>query len=105
MSRWGSRRRPDRHLPKPLSYTPEEAEADLIVALDLAEPRAAAAVGTEQFEDAMIALASLRAPIDAFFDTVTVNDPNADKRAARLALLARVRDSVRQVADFDRIEG
>jgi glycyl-tRNA synthetase beta chain len=89
---------------KPLSYTPEIAEAALHDALDIAEPAAAAAVQAEDFERAMAALASLRAPIDAFFDTVTVNDPDADKRAARLALLARVRDAVHQVADFSRIE-
>ncbi|WP_240047581.1 DALR anticodon-binding domain-containing protein [Sphingomonas panacisoli] len=88
-----------------LSYTPEKAEADLIAALDAAEPAAADAVAGEDFEAAMAALATLRAPIDAFFDSVTVNDPDADKRAARLALLARVRDAVHNVADFSKIEG
>ncbi|GAA0672249.1 glycyl-tRNA synthetase beta chain [Sphingomonas insulae] len=88
-----------------LSYTPETAEAGLVAALDSAEPAAAAAVGREDFERAMAALASLRAPIDAFFDNVTVNDPDADKRAARLALLARVRAAVHTVADFSKIEG
>jgi glycyl-tRNA synthetase beta chain len=53
----------------------------------------------------MAALASLRRPIDAFFDGVTVNDSDADKRAARLNLLARFRKSVHQVADFSKIEG
>jgi len=86
-------------------YTPEPAEAALHVALDAAEPAAADAVAAEDFARAMTALASLRAPIDAFFDTVTVNDPDADKRAARLALLARVRAAVHTVADFSRIEG
>lgn len=90
---------------KPLSYTPEEAEAALIAALDSAAPRAAAAVEAEEFEGAMAALASLRAPIDAFFDTVTVNDPAPEKREARLALLARMRDAVHRVADFGKIEG
>lgn len=90
---------------KPLSYTPEEAEAALIAALDSAAPRAAAAVEAEDFEGAMAALASLRAPIDAFFDTVTVNDPAPEKREARLALLARMRDAVHRVADFGKIEG
>ncbi|TPG15377.1 glycine--tRNA ligase subunit beta [Sphingomonas oligophenolica] len=89
----------------PLSYTPEPAEAALIAALDAAEPAAASAVGVEDFEGAMAALATLRAPIDAFFDSVTVNDPDRDKRAARLALLARVRDAVHGVADFSKIEG
>ena len=88
-----------------LSYTPEKAEADLIAALDSAEPAAAAAVADEDFERAMAALASLRAPIDAFFDSVTVNDADPAKRAARLALLARVRAAVHSVADFSKIEG
>ena len=52
----------------------------------------------------MAALASLRAPIDAFFDKVTVNDPDAT-RARRLNLLARFRDAVNRVADFSKIEG
>ncbi|MBY9062393.1 glycine--tRNA ligase subunit beta [Sphingomonas yunnanensis] len=89
----------------PLSYTPEKDEAALIAALDSAEPAAAEAVAREDFEGAMAALATLRAPIDAFFDTVTVNDPDPAKRAARLALLARVRAAVHTVADFGRIEG
>ena len=88
-----------------LSYTPEAAEAALIEALDSAAPQAAAAVAAEDFEGAMAALASLRAPIDAFFDKVTVNDADEDKRKARLALLARVREAVHTVADFSRIEG
>ncbi len=90
---------------KTLSYMPDPAEADLIAALDAAEPAAARAVGAEDFEAAMAALAMLRGPIDAFFDGVTVNDPDKDKRIARLALLARVRDAVHGVADFSRIEG
>ena len=90
---------------KPLSYTPEPAEKALIEALDAAEPTATSAVETEDFGAAMSALASLRAPIDAFFDSVTVNDPDAGKRAARLDLLARFRDAVHRVADFSRIEG
>ena len=88
-----------------LSYKPEIAEHALINALDSAEPLATAAIEREDFEGAMSALASLRAPIDAFFETVTVNDPDKDKRDARLALLARVRDAVHRVADFSKIEG
>jgi glycyl-tRNA synthetase beta chain len=53
----------------------------------------------------MTALASLRAPIDAFFDKVTVNDPDPATRERRLALLARFRDAVHRVADFSKIEG
>jgi glycyl-tRNA synthetase beta chain len=88
-----------------LSYTPEPAEKALIDALADAAPRAAQAVEDERFADAMAALATLRAPIDRFFEEVTVNADEADKRAARLALLARFRDAVHRVADFSRIEG
>jgi glycyl-tRNA synthetase beta chain len=94
----------ERHA-KALSYTPEPAEKALIDALDVAGPRAAAAVSAEDFAGAMAALATLRAPIDAFFDSVTVNDADADKRRARLDLLARFRDAVHGVADFSKIEG
>jgi glycyl-tRNA synthetase beta chain len=80
-------------------------EQALLSALDSAEPKAVAAIENEQFEDAMAALASLRAPIDAFFDGVMVNDPDPEKRAFRLGLLARFRDAVSQVADFSKIEG
>ncbi|WP_288460018.1 glycine--tRNA ligase subunit beta [uncultured Sphingomonas sp.] len=87
------------------TYDREPAEAALVAALDAAEPAAAAAVAREDFAGAMAALATLRAPIDAFFDAVTVNDADPAKRAARLALLARVRNAVHGVADFSRIEG
>ncbi|HEX8447648.1 MAG TPA: glycine--tRNA ligase subunit beta [Sphingomonas sp.] len=90
---------------KKLSYTPEPAEAALVAALDAVEPAAQAAVDAEDFGGAMAALSGLRAPIDAFFDGVTVNDPDPVKRAARLALLERIRTAVHRVADFSRIEG
>jgi len=89
----------------PLSYTPQIEETELDDALDSAEPRVAAALEDEEYERAMAALASLRAPVDAFFDKVTVNDPDPAKREVRLNLLARVRDAVHRVADFSRIEG
>jgi glycyl-tRNA synthetase beta chain len=83
----------------------EPEEQALIVALDFAEPKASAAVGAEDFTGAMEALASLRGPIDSFFDHVTVNDPDQSKRTRRLNLLARFRDAVHRVADFSKIEG
>jgi glycyl-tRNA synthetase beta chain len=95
----------ERQKDKPLPYSPLAEEAALIEALDAAEPRAQAAVAAEDFEGAMAALASLRGPVDAFFDKVTVNDPDPAKREARLDLLARMREAVHQVADFSKIEG
>ncbi len=87
------------------SYTPEPAEAALIAALDIAAPRAEAAVAAEDFAGAMAALAALRAPIDAFFETVIVNDPDENKRITRLGLLDQFRAAVHKVADFSLIEG
>jgi glycyl-tRNA synthetase beta chain len=86
-------------------YSPEPEEALLREALERAEPEAEAAIAREDFEGAMAALATLRKPIDAFFDTVTVNDEDPAKRAARLDMLARFRDAVHRVADFSKIEG
>jgi glycyl-tRNA synthetase beta chain len=83
----------------------EGVEAALQSALDTAELLASAAIAAEDFEAAMAALASLRAPIDAFFEGVMVNDPDPAIRAARQALLARFRDAVHKVADFSKIEG
>lgn len=94
----------ERHA-RELSYTPDPAEKALIDALAAAGPKAEAAVASEDFAAAMAALASLRGPIDAFFDTVTVNDADPDKRRARLELLDGFRMAVHNVADFSRIEG
>lgn len=85
-------------------YAPEPAEQALIDALEAAEPRAAAAVEAEDFGAAMSALASLRGPIDAFFEAVIVNDPIEAKRNTRLALLEKIRAAVHNVADFSKIE-
>jgi glycyl-tRNA synthetase beta chain len=84
---------------------PDPAETELVTALDNAEQTASAAVEAEDFGAAMAALASLRTPIDAFFEGVKVNNADASVRARRLALLARFRDAVNRVADLSRIEG
>ncbi|MDT9598450.1 glycine--tRNA ligase subunit beta [Sphingosinicella rhizophila] len=87
------------------SYDPEPAERALDSVLDAVEPRAKAALAAEDFEGAMAALASLRGPVDDFFDQVTVNDSDPEKRETRLILLARIRHAVADVADFSKIEG
>ena len=57
------------------------------------------------FVAAMQEMAALRAPVDAFFDKVTVNAPEPEFRRNRLRLLARLRDTMNRVADFSKIEG
>jgi glycyl-tRNA synthetase beta chain len=87
------------------SFETAPEEAALIRALDTLEPKAETAIADEEYERAMAALARLREPVDAFFDKVTVNDPDPVKRRARLNLLARLRALVDGVADFSKIEG
>ena len=59
----------------------------------------------EGFASAMASMAKLRAPVDRFFDNVTVNADDADIRRNRLCLLANLTAVMRQVADFSQIEG
>lgn len=59
----------------------------------------------ENFGGTMLTLANLRAPVDEFFDKVTVNAPEADLRANRLRLLSEIRQTLERVADFSQIEG
>ncbi|HKD23976.1 MAG TPA: hypothetical protein VKB71_18295, partial [Rhizomicrobium sp.] len=59
----------------------------------------------ERFTEAMTVMARLRGPVDAFFDKVTVNAPEASLRENRLLLLSRLRASLHEVADFSKIEG
>lgn len=80
-------------------------EKALAVALAQATPKAEAAVAAEDYEGAMSALAELRPAVDAFFDKVTVNDPDPALRANRLRLLNQLRAATRAVADFGRIAG
>jgi glycyl-tRNA synthetase beta chain len=80
-------------------------EKDLFTSLETAETDAGKAAAAENFEAAMAALAGLRAPLDAFFDKVTVNADDKKLRANRLALLQRLKDATATVADFSRLEG
>ena len=82
-----------------------EAERDLHEALSRAGAAASRAVEAEDFSSATRALATLRAPVDRFFDEVTVNAEDAALRANRLRLLAGIRAATAGVADFSRIEG
>ncbi len=63
------------------------------------------ALDSEDFTGAMGALAQLRAPVDAFFDNVTVNCDDDKLRTNRLRLLSEIRTTLNRVADFSQIEG
>jgi glycyl-tRNA synthetase beta chain len=59
----------------------------------------------EDFDQVMTRLATLRGPVDEFFDKVTVNVDDKALRENRLRLLSRIRAVMNQVADFSQIEG
>jgi len=88
-----------------LAAAGEPAERALAEALTQARETASAAVAREDFSGAMQALSTLRAPVDAFFQDVTVNAPDPKLRENRLLLLNALRAATREVADFSKIEG
>ena len=88
--------------PKLLEAPEEKAIAK---AVDAVEKSAAKAIEDEDFGAAMTAMAKLRAPVDAFFDSVTVNADDPKLRENRLRLLNRIRTTTKTVADFSKIAG
>ncbi|WP_297296853.1 glycine--tRNA ligase subunit beta [uncultured Methylovirgula sp.] len=80
-------------------------EKALAESLGIAVADAERAIAAEDFAGAMRALSQLRAPVDAFFDKVTVNADDPALRLNRLRLLSALRDAVHQVADFSKIAG
>jgi len=88
-----------------LAAAGEPAERALGAALAKARDTASAAVAREDFAGAMQALSTLRAPVDAFFQDVTVNAPDPKLRENRLLLLNALRAATRAVAEFAKIEG
>jgi glycyl-tRNA synthetase beta chain len=83
----------------------EPQERALDQAIKKVKKDTVAAINVENFAGAMRALAELRAPVDAFFDSVTVNATDAALRANRLALLSEIRAATLQIADFSKIAG
>ena len=56
-------------------------------------------------DSVMLSFANLRRPVDAFLDKITVNVDDKNLRTTRLSLLASIRDTMNNVADFSKIEG
>ncbi|MBQ0805095.1 MAG: glycine--tRNA ligase subunit beta [Sulfitobacter sp.] len=88
-----------------IKFAETDEERALFAALDAAEAQINPAMAAQDFTDAMSAMASLRAPIDAFFDAVQVNSDNSTVRRNRLNLLSRIRTICSSVADLTKIDG
>jgi glycyl-tRNA synthetase beta chain len=83
----------------------EDAEINLNRQLDDVEKRVVVALENEDYSAAMTFMATMRSPIDVFFDSVMVNDEDENVRANRLSLLNRIRNVTGKVADFSKISG
>jgi glycyl-tRNA synthetase beta chain len=80
-------------------------EIALARAVEIAAASTPQKVESGNYAGAMSSMAELRAPVDKFFETVLVNDPDPALRANRLNLLARLRDTMHLVADFSKVAG
>jgi len=81
------------------------AEQALHAALGALADEVRDAVAARDYDRALARLASLRPPIDAFFEDVMVNDPDPALRANRLALVAAIRALFGGVADLSKLPG
>lgn len=77
----------------------------LAKALTDTRPSIDAALAASDYPAALSALANLRDPIDAFFETVVVNADEADERTRRLGLVSAVVETFHRIADFSRLDG
>jgi glycyl-tRNA synthetase beta chain len=88
-----------------VKFAETEEERSLFGALDRSEVKIKPAMEAQDFASAMSAMATLRTPIDAFFEAVQINADNPTVRRNRLNLLSRIRTVCSSVADLTKIEG
>ena len=88
-----------------VKFAETDEERALFTALDEAEAKITPAMAKQDFSTAMSAMATLRGPIDAFFDTVQVNSDKTVVRRNRLNLLSRIRTICTSVADLTKVDG
>ena len=81
----------------------EAAETALFAALSEIAPKADAAFAAGDYTASLQALAALREPVDAFFDSVMVNADDPVLKANRLALLNQLHQTMNRVADISRL--
>ncbi|MBC7917151.1 MAG: glycine--tRNA ligase subunit beta [Rhodoferax sp.] len=81
----------------------EAAEKALADALKSVAPRADSAWAAGNYTENLQALAALKAPVDAFFDSVMVNAEDPALKANRLGLLATLHAAMNRVADLSKL--
>ena len=88
-----------------VKFAETDEERTLFGALDRSEATIKLATEAQDFASAMSAIATLRTPIDTFFEAVQINSDNPTVRRNRLNLLSRIRTVCSSVADLTKIEG
>lgn len=88
----------------PVRFT-EAGERDLYAALTGLHDATRAPLEARDYESALLELAALRGPVDAFFDQVMVMTDDVALRRNRIALLAEVRGLFLEVADISELDG
>ncbi|MCF6303324.1 MAG: glycine--tRNA ligase subunit beta, partial [Devosiaceae bacterium] len=91
--------------PVDLTLLNSDEETALAASIEAVRETSGKFVAQNNYEDAISALASLHQPVDAFFETVLVNDPDPAIRQNRLNLLTSLRTAMHQVADFSKVNG
>ncbi len=81
----------------------EPAEQALAQALASVQPQADTLFDQHDYTASLQALAALRAPVDAFFESVMVNADDPALRANRLGLLAQLHAAMNRVADLSKL--
>ncbi len=81
----------------------EDAEKHLFGALQTVKPVAEKLFANHEYAASLRELATLREPVDAFFDKVMVNAEDPALRANRLALLQSLHTAMNRVADLSKL--
>ena len=89
----------------PLSPAPADNEAERILAARTAELASSTArlCHEKQYDEALAALATIRRPLDDFFDKVMVMVDDEAIRSSRLSLLQTVASTFQSIADFSEV--
>jgi glycyl-tRNA synthetase beta chain len=81
----------------------DEAEIRLFSAFENIKTRVEKGIAENNFNFALSELATLRPPVDAFFDGVMVMDKDENIRINRLSLIAEISALFHKIADFSKI--
>jgi glycyl-tRNA synthetase beta chain len=86
----------------PAVFTSPE-ESVLFQAYNEIRDKAVKLTDKEDYEAALVELARLRKPVDAFFESVLVMDPDEKVRTNRLSMLSEISRLFYRIADFSKI--